>query len=258
MRLKLFSLAIGALCLLLLTGYGLYRAVPLLLGGVVRLIPLSWEDSLGKAVVAGMTRPGATCDDEATTKLIAAVTTRLQAAMPLTPYAFNVTVVRNPEVNALAAPGGHIVVFSGLIDRMDNADQLAAVLAHEMQHVVQRHSMNSLVRSIGLQALLSIVLGDPGLIGGLAGNLTVLHFMRSDEQSADDEALNTLMRAGIPPAEMQHAFENLDDHKQDAPLKYLSTHPPLAERIARVKLRGAAFQGEAKPISVPIPKACHL
>jgi predicted Zn-dependent protease len=260
MKVKLISLAVGALCFLLLTGYAVWLSVPLMLSGVVRLVPVALEDKLGRAIVSGMARPGSTCDDPATKALIEKVSARLTDAMPVTPYRFNIQVVRNPEVNALAAPGGHIVIFSGLIDRMDTPEQLAAVLAHEMQHVIQRHSMKGIVRAVGLQAALSLILGDIGLFGDLAGNLTVLHFMRSDEQSADDEALNTLVRAGIAPEQMQRAFENLakaSPGRSDlGGLKYLSTHPPLEERIERVRSRASETSVKLNPIAASMPKAC--
>ena len=260
MRLKLISLAVGALCLLGLTGYLIWQSLPMVLAGVVRLVPVSLEDQLGRAVVAGVARPGTVCEDEATQTLVKAAVARLESAMPKSAYQFDVKVVKNPQVNAMAAPGGHIVVFSGLIEKMDNPEQLAAVLAHEMQHVVQRHSMKGIVRAVGLQAFLSLVIGDPGILGDLAGNLTVLHFVRSDEESADDAALDTLMRAGIAPVEMQKAFENLSKGSEDrgfeTTLKYLSTHPPLKERIERVKERGAGWNGELRPLGVALGRAC--
>lgn len=260
MRLKLLSLAMGALCLLGLTGYLLWQSIPMALAGVVRLVPVSLENQLGRAVVAGMARPETVCQDAGTKALVQAAVARLESAMPKSAYQFDVQVVKNPQVNAMAAPGGHIVVFSGLIEKMENPEQLAAVLAHEMQHVVQRHSMKGIVRAVGLQTFLSLVVGDPGILGDLAGNLTVLHFMRSDEESADDVALDTLMRAGIAPVEMQKAFENLARGSQqrgfETSLKYLSTHPPLAERIERVKQRGGAWNGESRPMGVAMAQAC--
>jgi beta-barrel assembly-enhancing protease len=262
MKLKLISLAIGLLCIVALGGYLAWQAVPKVLSGVVRLIPASWEERMGKAVVANVGGPGAICGDEDTREMMQKIVRRLEAAMPSTPYRFDVKVVRNPQVNAMAAPGGHIVVFSGLIEKMDNADQLAAVLAHEMQHVVQRHSMKGIVRAVGFQALLSIVLGDPGVLGDLAGNLTVLHFMRSDEESADDGALETLMRAGIPPTAMRRAFENLERGSKDrgieASFKYLSTHPPLAERIERVAKKSAGWSGAEKGLDLPLGAVCAV
>jgi len=260
MLLKLLSLAIGVLLVLCLGVYLIWQSIPLLLAGVVKLVPVSFEDQLGKAVVAGIVREGKLCDDAGARELVDKVVARLEAAMPKSPYKFEVQVVQNPQVNALAAPGGHIVVFSGLIAKMENPEQLAAVLAHEMQHVVQRHSMKSLVRSVGLQAVLSLVVGDPGVLGGLAGNLTVLHFMRSDEERADDGALDTLLEAGIDPVQMQKAFENLAKASEGGadfdPLKYLSTHPPLKERILRVQSRAGAIRAAWRPIGVAMSRGC--
>jgi predicted Zn-dependent protease len=143
---------------------------------------------------------------------------------------------------------------------MDNPEQLAAVLAHEMQHVVQRHSMKGMVRAIGLQAVLSLVLGDAGILGDLAGNLTALQFIRSDEESADDAALQTLLRARIAPSEMQKAFGNLAKSENGDPLegslKYLSTHPPLSERIERVRVNTVGWHGVTQPIGAKMSVPC--
>lgn len=251
-------------CVLLITGaiYGVVKALPLLMAGLVRLIPLSLEDKLGEAIVAGMGRRDAVCTEPDTRALIDAVVERLRVASPANPYRFEVRVIRNAQVNAMAAPGGHIVVYSGLIDRMENPEQVAAVLAHEMQHVIQRHSMKGIVRALGIQTFLSLVLGDPGFLGDLAANLGVLHLIRSDEESADDEALETLLRAGIAPEQMRKAFENLAKSGGNDPmgisLKYLSTHPPLQERIARVKERSAGRSITVRPIAVRMPHPCAM
>lgn len=260
MKVKIASLAIGLLCMIGLAIYLIWQGIPLLLAGAVRLVPVSWEDKLGQAVVAGITRTDPVCTDEPTRELMTKVLARLEASMPRTPYRFEAQVVRNPLVNAMAAPGGHIIVYSGLIERMDNAEQVAAVLAHEMQHVVQRHSMKGMVRAIGLQAILSLVLGDAGILGDLAGNLTALQFIRSDEESADDAALQTLLRARIAPSEMQKAFGNLARSEKggslEGSLKYLSTHPPLAERMERVRVNSAGWSGVAQPIGVNMSVPC--
>ena len=260
MKRTLASLAVALLFLIGLAIYLVWQGIPLLLAGAVRLVPISWEDRMGQAVVDGITRNESVCTDAPTRELVTKVLARLEESMPKTPYRFDVQVVRNPLVNAMAAPGGHIIVYSGLIERMDNAEQLAAVLAHEMQHVVQRHSMKGMVRAIGLQAFLSLVLGDTGIIGDLAGNLTALQFMRSDEESADDAALQTILRAGIAPAEMQKAFGNLARSEKsgsfEGSFKYLSTHPPLAERIERVRVNSVGWSGLSRKIGVTKSVPC--
>jgi predicted Zn-dependent protease len=128
--------------------------------------------------------------------------------------------------------------------------------------VIQRHTVKSMIRAVGLQAVLSLVLGDPGVLGELAGNLGVLHFLRGDEQSADDAALEMLKRAGIPPSEMVKAFEKLKASSGESrdetigALKYLSTHPPLDERIARVKERSRDWKGPVRELETAMPKSC--
>lgn len=256
---KLILLCLGLVLVVALAGYGLWLSVPLVLGGLVKLVPVGVEDQMGRAVVAGIARPGAVCDDAGTQGEINKIVARLREVMPGQPYNFRVQVVRQKEVNALAAPGGHIVVFSGLVRRMETPEQLAAVLAHEMQHVVQRHSVKGMVRALGLQAALMLLVGDVGLLGDLAGNLTALHFMRGDEQSADDVALETLMRAGIAPEAMRQAFRNLEREERGttpAVFKYLSSHPPLGERMERVGTMAGGWKGPERKLDVDLSRVC--
>ncbi|WP_035957762.1 M48 family metallopeptidase [Bryobacter aggregatus] len=259
MRWKIGALIVGTLLLVGLVLSTAYAALPYALGGVARLVPISLEDKLGSMVLAGLVREHRPCENPELTAMMQAIATRLSAAMDASPYRFDIQVLRSPQVNAMAAPGGHIAVFSGLVDRMDNPEQVAAVLAHEMQHVVQRHSVKGILRALGIQTFLTIVVGDPGVLGDLAGNLGVLHFMRSDEESADDAAIQVLMRAGIAPVEMQKAFENLAKSgggESGSALSYLSTHPPLADRIERVRQASMEWQGQARPIGVSMPRTC--
>ena len=260
MRRQIAALLLGALLIVAGAIYVVVKGLPLLLSGVVRLVPLSLEDKLGEVIAAGIAKQDSLCEEPETRALMAAIVERLSAASPPSPYRFDVRVVRNPQVNAMAAPSGHIVVFSGLIDRMDNPEQVAAVLAHEMQHVIQRHSMKGIVRALGIQTFLSLVLGDAGILGDLAGNLGSLHFVRGDEESADDGALETLLRAGIAPEQMILAFENLaksvGDDGVGGSFKYLSTHPPLDERIASVRRLGAGRAVVSRPIGVPMARPC--
>jgi predicted Zn-dependent protease len=257
----LASLVVGALLLVGGSVYGLWVGASWALGKLVRLVPVSWEERLGRAVVSGLTQPAMLCGGDEVEGMLGEVVERLSAAMPRGEYEFRVKVVRQKEVNALAAPGGHIVLFSGLLGAMENVEQVAAVVAHEMQHVVQRHSTRGMMRVLGLQAFLTLTLGDPGLLGELAGNLTVMHFQRGDEQSADDAALEVLMRAGIAPRHMEEAFANLErvsgEEGSGGVMKYLSTHPPLGERRARVRERGKNFPGPERPFAVRLVKECR-
>lgn len=258
MRYKLASLAIGLLLLLAGAVYLVWRGVPLLISSAVRLVPPTWEERLGSAVTA---RYGAAEECKEAEAAIAAISKRLTQALSPNPYNFQIRVVRDQQVNAMAAPGGHIVIFSGLVNRMESAEELAAVLAHEMQHVVQRHSTQGIVRAVGLQMLIGMLLGDAGGMADLAGNLSALHFARSDEWSADEGALETLMRAGIAPSAMASAFGHLAESSPDrtpSVLAYLSTHPPLAERMELARKREAQWAGPRRSLGISLPKACAV
>lgn len=167
------------------------------------------------------------------------------------PYRFSWYVAEDAAVNAFAIPGGHVVVFTGLIDAADSAEEVAGVLAHEIQHVVQRHSLKAMVRQMGWRAAVSLVVGGLGgdMIGDLATQLGALKFGRDQETEADRHGLGLLKQAKIDPREMISFFEKLANHEQGG-FALLSTHPASRERIA-------ALESEIKEIgpwkATPLP-----
>ena len=107
------------------------------------------------------------------------------AAHVESPYTFRWYLVDDPQVNALAAPGGHVVVFTGLVRATESAEELAGVLAHEMEHVLLRHSLRAIVARLGWRTILSLALGGSGELGGaaarVADQLGALGFSRVQE-----------------------------------------------------------------------------
>src|SRR4029077_16111531 len=88
---------------------------------------------------------------------------KLEQAAAL-PIPLDAKVVRRSEANAVALPGGHIYVFEGLIDKAENPDELAGVIAHEIGHVAHRDGTRSILQSAGLSFLFGMLLGD--FVGG--------------------------------------------------------------------------------------------
>ncbi len=265
MKTKLASLVVAALLGLGLFAVLIWKGVPLLFSGVVRLVPVSFEQRLGRAVADSFSRGVGYCDDPQLKEDVDAIVQRLSKALPEHPYVFSVQIVRSPEVNALAAPGGYIVIFSGLLERLDSPEQLAGILAHEMQHVIQRHSTKSIVRSLGIQIFLGLVIGDPGGLTGIAGNLGILHFMRGDEQSADEAAIENLMAARLDPEEMVNAFRKLQGKTDgqnnpgvESAFKYFSTHPPIPERIVYLSEKAKQWKGNEEPFPFKLSAACAV
>jgi predicted Zn-dependent protease len=184
---------------------------------------------------------------------------RLVAASPASPYAFQIAIVDSPGFNAFAAPGGQIVIHRKLLMSTETPEELAGVLAHEMQHVLQRHATKALIRDLSLAAIADAVFGDVIVIGAFAvqgaRTLTTLHYSRESEEEADREGMRLLQTARINPAGMIRFFETLKAQTGEAePPAYLSTHPETDVRIARLKALAAELGRRGTDLkSVPIP-----
>ncbi len=164
----------------------------------------------------------------------------LSASAPPSPYSFRVMVVNHPVVNAFAAPGGTIVIFQGLLERTRTPEELAGVLAHEMQHILRRHATRALLQQLSIKLILAAATGDAtGLAYGLEGAsaLGMLRYNRQNEEEADREAVRMLMTSGIDPQGLITFFETIQRENEKS-LKlpsYLSTHPELKDRLSRLK-----------------------
>jgi predicted Zn-dependent protease len=131
-------------------------------------------------------------------------------------------------------PGGYVVVNTGLIRAADSAEEVAGVLAHEVQHVERRHTLKNMLHSLGFHALMALALGDISgtALGNVATTLSELKFGRDLESEADTLGLKALKKAGIAPQGMVSFFAKLAKQEKDAaPPALLSTHPASDERM---------------------------
>jgi predicted Zn-dependent protease len=228
--------------------------IPATASVVASRVPVSWEERLGQVVVEQLAPPGKRCADPARARMLEEITATLTAPLPNTPYTFRVIVVNNPIVNALAAPGGYILVFRGLLERTRSPEELAGVLAHEFQHVLKRHATRALLQNVSSGLLVAALMGDAsGIMAfGLEGARTLgaLRYSRQNEEEADAEGMRLLIQAGIDPAGMIAFFEVLQrgDRRGAALFQYLSTHPQTQERVKRLKLLAA--QSQVKPVNL--------
>jgi predicted Zn-dependent protease len=151
-------------------------------------------------------------------------------------------VVNSKEVNAFAVPGGFVYVNRGLIERADNLSMLAGVLAHEIAHVTERHSIHQMEKAqtanvgVGLACVLTRVCESQtsqALIN-VAGSAVFAKFSRQDEADADAKAVRYTTRAGISPTGIPAMFRKLIDERQRSPggvEAWFSTHPLEEDRI---------------------------
>jgi beta-barrel assembly-enhancing protease len=147
-------------------------------------------------------------------------------------YQYEFHVAEDPALNAFAVPGGFVVVHTGLIKATRTPEELAGVLAHEVQHVEQRHSLQGMVKNLGLRGLWMLVSGDLGstLAGQAALQLTSLKFSRDAETEADSKGFDALAAAGIDPRGMPEFFETMRKQAADAPAAFISSHPLSEQR----------------------------
>ena len=165
---------------------------------------------------------------------------------PHTAYQYRWLVVDRPDTNALAAPGGVVLVFSGLLLAADSPEELAGVLAHEVAHAELRHGLQGIVKSAGVQAGGAWLLGDVGsaMMSGVLSDLLDMKFSRSAEEQADQEGLRRLAAARINPAGMVTFMEKLAKKEEGAQLPaWLSTHPGSEERAAQLRGMAAELKG---------------
>ncbi|WP_018478103.1 M48 family metalloprotease [Pontibacter roseus] len=158
-------------------------------------------------------------------------------------FAWTVKIIDDREtLNAFAAPGGYIYVYTGLIKFLDDEDHLAGVLAHEIAHADKRHSVRQLQRDYGIALLLSVALGNnPGALqqiaAQLAGTLAGLRFSREAETEADNTSV--LYLGGTKYYSCDGAagfFVKLNSQAQGSnPPEFLSTHPNPDNRVENIQ-----------------------
>jgi Zn-dependent protease with chaperone function len=230
---------------------GYLWALPTFAGLLAAFVPLGWEVDLGNAVADRLAPSESLCDDPRLNAALDRIVARLEGSLTASPYDFRISVVDDSLVNAFAAPGGRIVVMRGLLESSATAEELAGVLAHEIQHVELRHGTRAILRALPLQAAVSMI-GD-GRGAALIGMFGALSYARGDESEADREGIRLLQAAGVDPQGMIAFFEKLDAQQGStpAPLTYFSTHPATEER--RATLAELAKEGSlrATPIALP-------
>lgn len=175
------------------------------------------------------------------------------------PYYF--TVLDSPVQNAFAAPGGVIFISKALLETLADEAELAAVLAHEIGHVAAKHALKSTQRAQFLQGVGTITAatsGDKGkeyqaLIGDLQSKLFDQGLDKGMEFEADLAAMETSYRAGYNPLAMIRVLERLQKLEASSLKKgsWFSTHPPLKERIARLKREQVRYPDAATLAELP-------
>jgi beta-barrel assembly-enhancing protease len=167
-------------------------------------------------------------------------------------YRYSFYLAEDPQVNAFALPGGHVVVFTGLLRAAGSAEELAGVLAHEISHVEMRHTLRTMIHGLGWRAVLGVALWDfsGGVWGNMARELGSLSYSRELELEADREGVKLFRRAGLPADAMAGFFERMEKNGKSPPA-LLSSHPNGLERQAALnEMVGGLGYYPSRPLGI--------
>jgi len=222
--------------------------VPAIAERLTPLLPAAIEGKLGEAVdmqIRGMLLTpkdgtkldcGVSPSEAAGRAALDKIVRRLEGAAGL-PHPLRIDVVRRDPANAIALPGGHVYVFSGLIAKADNADEVAGVVAHEIGHVANRDGTKALLQGAGLSILFGMLLGD--FVGGGAvvyGARTLLQssYSRETETAADAYGANLMNKAGGNTHAMATILDKIGGATEPG-MKILLDHPETRARVAAIR-----------------------
>jgi predicted Zn-dependent protease len=233
----------------------------------VVLVSVEDEIAMGDEAAAEIERDMGLYESPRLGGYLDAIGARLEAFSPWTDVGYDFYVVDMVEPNAFALPGGHVYVSRGLLALMDDEDELAGVIGHEMGHVAARHAVQRMTRSAPVGILTGITSGIVGIvsptlgnvtagIGGLTNSLLVSPYSRSQEDEADEIGQKMAGQAGWDPAALSVFLDTLA--KEEAllsdgkrPPSFLASHPSTPSRVEKTAERARTLPRATTP---PIAK----
>jgi predicted Zn-dependent protease len=189
-------------------------------------------------------------DDPIIVDYVNSIGNKIVATLPSQPFKYRFYIIKQNDYNAFASPAGHIFLFSGLFAALENEEELAGIIAHEISHVVCRHISQQIERSkkIGMATLAGvaagILLGAGGAgeaanavaVGSVAaGQSFALKYSRDDETQADQLGLDCMTRAGYNGKGLISVLNKLRNQQwygENEIPSYIMTHPTSKERMA--------------------------
>ena len=206
--------------------------------GGFNLISVPEEKELGAKFAQEIEKQHKVVQDPQVQSYIDGVGKRLLTGVRKEEFPYSFKVVQDESINAFAVPGGYTYVNTGLIKAAESEAELAAVMAHEINHVVARHSTRQMTQQYGYNLIAGLLLGNQGELSKLAADLFGkaggLYYSREMETQADILGVETMHKAGYNPQGMVTFFKKLAAVGGGDPGKianFFSSHPGTQERI---------------------------
>lgn len=154
-------------------------------------------------------------------------------------FDYHFVALNHDSVNALALPGGYVYVTRGMLKELKTEAQLAAILSHEVVHIVARDVSAAISREIGIEIALSAATSKKASRGVLMATdithqIVGLKFSRRDEKDADLGGLDYMVQAGYNPNGMAEVMQMLQEQQSVRPIEFFSTHPNPENRVGYI------------------------
>lgn len=229
-----------------------------LASALVPYVSTGVDRAIGEGASKQLSLTGSECPNPEARAYVEELARPLLDAAGELPFEFHFRVADDPQVNAFALPGGFVTVNRGLLEAAESGEEVAGVLAHEIQHALLRHGTRRVLRQFGGRALLWLLTGgsDVHYFAQSVGYLSELDYDRDQEREADHQGLELLVRANIDPRGLASFFERLRESGGVAPPELLSTHPDPGNRAAAVR-EAARDVSAAKELRSPKQIRCH-
>lgn len=235
--------SVAMIIIFLLTGY--FYGLPAAAKLIASRIPMKAEAALGEQTLESLEKAGwlkpskvyVILQNEIERKF-KKLCTQLQYK-PFYQLHFRSSKIFGP--NAFAFPGGHIVITDEMVNLAESPDEIIAILAHEIGHVEERHTLRSILQNSMVAAAIVSVTGDAATLSGVVAGFPMMvaqtKYSRDFETAADDFAFKLLKAKGYSPEAFASIMEKLAEKEGDAKgaFAYISTHPLTKERIKRAR-----------------------
>lgn len=249
-----FSYGARVIFNVILAGLAIYLVLGLIVDFAVPYIPASWEDAIAEPIMAEIASEKKSAGGYSVEE-IQRLLDSLAGLIKDNQRKFRVSVYAEEEVNALALPGGYIVVYSKLLDQVESENELAMILAHELGHFVARDHLRGLGRSFLFFAVSTIFLGGDNASTRMLMNSSGIlqnNYSRTQEYAADSFALGLLVKKYGHAGGAVDFFKRLAV-KETLPnlMHYMSTHPASEKRVRAINdiiAAGGIKSAEVRPV----------
>ena len=215
------------------------------------LIPTSFELQVGAGMAQQVAETEKSLADPEWQTYLNEVGQKIVAVCDRTDIEYHFTVIESDQVNAFAAPGGYVYFYTGLLKLMENESEMAAVMAHEISHVVARHGIKRLQTAMGAQLAYQLVFGGDNNSEALNDAISIglglafADYSRDAEREADRYGIVYMGKAGYNPHGAETMFQKLmtagGSGSQSVFEKLSSSHPESQERIDNARSQIAAM-----------------